>query len=81
MNDLVNRELLNNSKFYGEYYCKKVKNFFDDGDFVTVYSHYSLRLFTLSKTGKIFKIHHTDFGSTFFTKKEWRDKKINKILK
>lgn len=70
-----------NSKFYGEYYCKKVKDFFDDGKLVTVYSHYSLRLFTIDKNNKIFKIHHTDFGTTFFTKDEWRDTKINCILK
>ncbi len=73
--------LLKNSKFYGEYFCSKVKDFFDEGDVVKVYSHYSLRLFTVGKKGKIFKIHYVDFGTTFFTKDEWRNKKINKILK
>jgi hypothetical protein len=73
--------ILVSSKLYGQYYCNKVKDFFDEGDLVDVYSHYSLRLFTYSKTGKLFKIHHADFGTTFFTKDEWRNKKINKILK
>ena len=70
-----------NSKFYGEYYCKKVKDFFEEGDLVTVYSHYSYRLYTVNKQNRIFRIHHVDFGTIFFTKEEWRNKKINKILK
>lgn len=73
--------LMMNSKFYGEYYCKKVKDFFDDGQIVTVYSHYSFRLFTIGKNKRIFRVHYTDFGTTFFTKEEWRNKKINSILK
>jgi hypothetical protein len=77
----MNELIIQNSKVYGEYYCKKVKDFFDEGDLVTVYSHYSFRLYTIGKTGRVFKIHYTDFGSTFFTKDEWRNKKINKILK
>lgn len=74
-------ELVKNSKYYGQYYCKKEKDFFDEGDFITVYSHYSYRLFTIGKDKKIFRIHHLDFGTTFFTKDEWRNKKINSILK
>ena len=70
-----------NSKFYGEYYCKKVKDFFEEGDLVTVYSHYSYRLYAVGKKNKIFRIHHVDFGTIFFTKEEWRSKKINKILR
>ena len=70
-----------NSKFYGEYYCKKVKDFFEEGDLVTVYSHYSYRLYTVNKQNRIFRIHYVDFGTIFFTKEEWRNKKINKILK
>lgn len=70
-----------NSKFYGEYYCKKVKDFFEEGDLVTVYSHYSYRLYAVGKQNKIFRIHHVDFGTIFFTKEECRNKKINKILK
>jgi hypothetical protein len=73
--------LMMNSKFYGDYYCKKVKDFFDDGQIVTVYSHYSYRLFTIGKNKRIFRIHHTDFGTTLFTKEEWRNKKINRVLK
>lgn len=70
-----------NSKFYGKYYCKKVKDFFEEGDLVTVYSHYSYRLYAVGKQNKIFRIHHVDFGTIFFTKEEWRSKKINKILR
>jgi hypothetical protein len=70
-----------NSKFYGEYYCKKVKDFFEEGDLVTVYSHYSFRLYAVGKQNKIFRIHYVDFGTIFFTKEEWRSKKINKILR
>ena len=70
-----------NSKFYGEYYCKKVKDFFEEGDLVTVYSHYSYRLYTVNKQNRIFRIHYVDFGTIFFTKEECRNKKINKILK
>lgn len=70
-----------NSKFYGKYYCKKVKDFFEEGDLVTVYSHYSFRLYAVGKQNKIFRIHHVDFGTIFFTKEEWRSKKINKILR
>lgn len=70
-----------NSKFYGEYYCKKVKGFFEEGEFVTIYSHMAYRLYAVGKENKIFKIHYTDFGTVFFTKDEWRNKKINKILK
>lgn len=73
--------LMMNSKFFGEYYCKGVKDYFVDGDKVIIYSHYSYRLYTIAKNKKIFRVHHTDFGTTFFTKKEWRNKKINKILK
>ena len=62
--------LLMNSKFYGNYYCKKVKDFFNEGELVTVYSHYSFRLFTIGESGKIFRIHHVDFGTIFFTKDE-----------
>ena len=73
--------LISNSKFYGDYYCKSLKDFFNEGDFVKVYSHYSFRLFTLGKDKKIFRIHRVDFGTIFFTKDEWRNKKINSILK
>ena len=73
--------LISNSKFYGEYYCKSLKDFFNEGDLVKVYSHYSFRLFTIGKDKKIFRIHHSYFGTTFFTKDEWRNKKINSILK
>lgn len=70
-----------NSKFFGDYYTKKLKNYFDEGNLVTVWSHHSLRLFTVDKNGEIFKIHHTDFGTIFFNKEEWRNKKIKLILK
>jgi hypothetical protein len=72
--------LMENSNVYGEYYCKKVKDFFNEGDLVTVYSHYSYRLFTINKDMKIFRINYIDFGTTFFTKEEWRNKKIKYIL-
>jgi hypothetical protein len=81
MNPDMSDILMMNSKFYGDYYCKKVKDFFDDGQIVTVYSHYSYRLFTIGKNKRIFRIHHTDFGTTLFTKEEWRNKKINRVLK
>jgi hypothetical protein len=29
---------------------------------------------------KIFRINYIDFGTTFFTKEEWRNKKIKYIL-
>lgn len=70
-----------NSKFYGEYYSKKIKDFFEEGDLVTVYSHYSYRLYTVNKQNRILRIHFSDFGIYFFTKEEWRNKKINKILR
>ena len=70
-----------NSKFYGKYYCKKVKDFFDDGELIDVFSHYSYRLYTVNKQNRIFRIHYVDFGTIFFTKEEWRNKKIKKILK
>jgi hypothetical protein len=74
-------ELVKNSKYYGQYYCKKVKDFFDEGEFITVYSHYSYRLYVVNKQKRIFRIHHVDFGTIFFTKEEWRNKKINSVLK
>lgn len=77
----VDELVITNSKYYGDYYCKKVKDFFEEGDLVTVYSHYSYRLYTTNKQKRIFRIHHVDFGTIFFTKEEWRNKKINKILK
>jgi hypothetical protein len=70
-----------NSKVFGQYYTKKIKDYFDEGQLVTVYAHHSLRIFTTDKNGNIFKIQHPDFGTIFFTKCEWRNKKINKILK
>ena len=70
-----------NSKFYGKYYCKKVKDFFDEGELIDVFSHYSFRLYAVGKQNKIFRIHHVDFGTIFFAKEEWRNKKINKILR
>ena len=79
--DWVDDLVRTNSKYYGEYYCKNVKDFFNEGELVTVYSHYSFRLYTTSKQNRIFRIHHTDFGTIFFTKEEWRNKKINRILK
>lgn len=80
MNPDMSDILMMNSKFYGEYYCKSVKDFFNEGDLVTVYSHYSYRLFTLGHNKKIFRVHYTDFGTIFFTKEEWRNKKINQLL-
>lgn len=77
----MNEILMMNSKFYGEYYCNKVKDYFNEGDKVIVYSHQSYRLFTIGRNEKIFRIHYTDFGSTFFTLEEWRNEKINSILK
>mgnify|MGYP003340508058 CR=1 FL=1 len=73
--------ILENSQIYGTYFCNKLKGYFDEGQQVTVYSHYSLRLFTLDKNGKMFKVHYTDFESVFLTKEEWRNKKIKSILK
>ncbi len=72
--------LKENSKFFGRFYTSYVKDYFDEGDVVEVFSHYSLRLYTISKTKKIFKIHYTDFGKIFFNKSEWREKKINKLI-
>lgn len=77
----IDELLKSNSKFYGRYYCKKVKDFFEEGEIVDVFSHYSYRLYTVGKQSKVFRIHHVDFGTIFFTKEQWRDKKINKILK
>lgn len=70
-----------NSQFYGEYFCKRVKGFFEEGQLIKIYSHFSLRLYAVGKNDEIFKVHYTDFGTTFFTKDEWRNKKINSILK
>lgn len=77
----MNEIVLQNSKLFGEYYTKKVKDFFEDGDLVEIYSHYTLRLFTIGRNDKIFRVHNTDFSTTFFSKEEWRNKKINLILK
>ncbi len=74
-------DLLKKSKLYGEYYTLELKDYFSYGDKVTVYSHYSYRLFTIGKNKRIFRIHHTDFGTVFFKKEEWRNKQINKIIK
>jgi hypothetical protein len=73
--------LINNSKFYGEYYTLELKDYFSYGELIKVYSNYSLRLFTISKDERIYRIHHTEFTKVFFTKEEWRNKKLNKILK
>lgn len=67
------------SKYYGEFYCSEVDNFFEEGEKVTVYSHFSYRLYTI-KNNKIFRIAHNDFGSIFFTKEEWRNKKLKSLL-
>lgn len=65
-------KLVSNSKIYGEYYF--------NGGLVTVYSHYSYRLFLLHNN-KIYCLDNSDFGNTIFTKKEWRNIKINTIIK
>ncbi len=74
-------DLIKKSKLYGEYYTLSLKDYFSYGELIKVYSHYSYRLFTLSKDQKIYRIHHTELGTTFFTKEEWRNKQINKIIK
>ena len=73
-------DLLKKSKLFGEYYTLELKDYFNYGELIKVYSHYSYRIFTIGKNDKIFRIHHTEFGKVFFTKEEWRNKKINKIL-
>lgn len=65
-------QIISNSKIYGEYY-------FND-ELVTVYSHYSHRLFIIVNND-IHKVDNDDFGTTLLTKKDWRDRKINTILK
>jgi len=74
-------DLIKKSKLYGEYYTLELKDYFSYGELIKVYSHYSYRVFTISKDKKIYRIHHTEFGTVFFKKEEWRNKKINKILK
>jgi hypothetical protein len=74
-------DLIKKSKLYGEYYTLALKDYFSYGELIKVYSHYSYRVFTISKDKKIYRIHNNDFGRIFFTKEEWRNKKINKILK
>jgi hypothetical protein len=81
MNPNLLDTLMMNSKLYGEYYTIELKDYFNYGELVKVYSHYSYRLFTIGKDDKIFKIHHSEFGKVFFTKEDWRNKKINKIIK
>ena len=41
--------------------------------------YFSYRLYTI-KNNKIFRIAHNDFGSIFFTKEEWRNKKLKSLL-
>jgi hypothetical protein len=65
-------QIICNSKIYGEYY-------FND-ELVTVYSHYSYRLFIIINND-IHNVSNEDFGTTLLTKKEWRNRKINTILK
>ena len=81
MHDAWIEALIKNSKFYGEYYTLELKDYFSYGELIKVYSNYSYRIFTIGKNDKIFRIHHTEFGTFFFTKEEWRNKKLNKILK
>ncbi len=69
------------TKEYGEYFTKKLKGFFQEGQIVKVYSHHSYRLFAIGNNDNIFRIHQTDFGTIFFTKDEWRNLKIKKVLK
>jgi hypothetical protein len=73
-------DLISKSKIIGHFYTKQLDDHFSNGDLVTVYSHYSYRVFTINKNNKPFRIHHTDFGAIFFTKDEWRDMKINCIF-
>lgn len=73
--------LVDRSQIYGHFFTNKLKGLFSEGDYITIYSHYSLRLYTFDKNGKTFKVHHTDFGSVFLTKEQWRNKKITKLLK
>lgn len=77
----MNQILIMNSKFYGEYYCKKVKDFFNEGDRIIIYSHYSYKLFAIGNNKKIFRVHYTDFGTTFFNREQWRNKKISQVLR
>jgi len=78
--DMLNT-LIMNSKIYGEYYTLELRDYFSYGELIKVYSHYSYRLFTLSKDKKIYRIHNSEFGTVFLTKEEWRNKQINKIIK
>jgi len=74
-------DLIKKSKLYGEYYTLEIKDYFRYGELIKVYSHYSYRVFTISKDKKIYRIHNSEFGRNFFTKEEWRNKQINKIIK
>ena len=71
ISSIVN-QIISSSKVYGEYY-------FND-ELVTVYSHYSYRLFIIVNND-IHKVDNDDFRTTLLTKKEWLDRKINTILK
>lgn len=73
-------DLISKSKVIGQFYTTHLDDNFSDGDLVTVYSHYSFRIFTVNNNGKPYRIHHTEFGRIFFTKDEWRNLKINSIF-
>ena len=49
-------DLIKKSKLYGEYYTLELKDYFSYGELIKVYSHYSYRLFTLSKDKKIYRL-------------------------
>lgn len=72
--------LMTKSKFFGFYFTKKFNHFFEEGDLVSVYAHRTYRSFTLDKNENVFEIDHSDFGTIFFTKEEWRNKKINQVF-
>ena len=75
INDLVSK-----SKVIGQFHTTHLTDNFSYGDLVTVYSHYSFRVFAINNNGEPYMIHYTEFGKIFFTKDEWRDLKINSIF-
>lgn len=72
--------LMTKSKFFGFYFTRKYGHYFGEGDLVSVYAHRTQGAFTLDQNKNLFEIDHGDFGTIFFTKEEWRNKKINQVL-
>jgi hypothetical protein len=76
-------QLKSSSKLFGRYITNGdlPGGKFKSGEEIEVYSNYSQRLYIISKDFRVINIKNEYFGKYIFTLQDWRNMKIEKIIK